>query len=188
METITLGRIALMELIQPGDYVVTVFNDNFSYPVKRVRRSGAGWAITVATADGQSEQQLRGVEIRRLIRDQTCYTLDKQPPLYQPSSPPVEAKRTAQKEKAADNLKKPKPAAPPVTVTKDPAPTDFIRELLKRVDYRQVAADLGFDVPALEEKYQHLDAGRHRMCYGNLIRAHYKKSPEDFHRYNKENS
>jgi hypothetical protein len=70
-----------------------------------------------------------------------------------------------------------------IEVAADPKPAasvDYVAQLLARRDYRDVAAALGMDVATLDAKYAHLDAPKQRMCFGNLIRARYRKNPEQF--------
>ena len=73
-------------------------------------------------------------------------------------------------------------AAEPVAVTKPKAAAgpDFVADLLARRPFRDVAKDLGLNVEELDAKYAHLDAPKQRMCFGNLIRARYRKDPAAF--------
>ena len=72
--------------------------------------------------------------------------------------------------------------AEPIVAIKPKAASgpDFVADLLARRPFREVAKELGLNVQELDEKYAHLDAPKQRMCFGNLIRARYRKDPAGF--------
>ena len=72
--------------------------------------------------------------------------------------------------------------AEPIAATKPKVASgpDFVADLLARRPFREVAKELGLNVQELDEKYAHLDAPKQRMCFGNLIRARYRKDPVGF--------
>ncbi len=98
-------------------------------------------------------------------------TAPRTPPTHRPI-PERKPTVPASTEETAESIAatKPKAASGP----------DFVADLLARRPFREVAKELGLNVQELDEKYAHLDAPKQRMCFGNLIRARYRKDPAGF--------
>lgn len=201
------SREKAVVLIHPGCFVKTIFNSVVAHKVLAATQVGNGVQIKIEThvAGQRSETLIRGTEVAEIIDGDNVTVLRsasiaersvtlkegatmRTSHLFEPAaeSPAVSIKVKPAKQDGKRLAIKPDPAAPVAEpAAADPKPAgDYVTELLARMPYRDVAAALGMDVAALDAKYAHLDAPKQRMCFGNLIRARYRKDPGQFSQFN----
>lgn len=173
---------AIPELVnlEAGDYVKTVFNPKYAFPVLDVRKVGAGYQVNVQTeiAGQQSQQLLRGNEITTIIKRGTQNVIE-----CQNARGPMFQRLRELSEDRDDGVTELVGSVEAVlaeraSTKKEP---DYISQLIERLSMEVVAARAGLNVAELNARWAHLDGAKRRMCYGNTLRALYKKESARFH-------